>query len=185
MESTSSLNDSGIALTEANRPHDAISLFLKALNQEPKNPLLWLNLGIAQQRTGEYKTALDSFRQCVMIDNTCADAWGAMGLIYYELKQSDKAEECYHTSLEIENASPKVWNNLGVLYFTEGSYEEARDCFEEALSLFPRYYDALYNIRDTCRELHDYRAAAEFERIISEYYRDDKPHNGPFNESRT
>jgi hypothetical protein len=25
----------------------------------------------------------------------------------------------------------------------------------------------MYNLRDTCRELEDYRAAAEFERILS------------------
>jgi len=30
------------------------------------------------------------------------------------------------------------------------------------------YYDALYNLRDTCRELKDYRAAAEFERVLKD-----------------
>jgi tetratricopeptide (TPR) repeat protein len=63
--------------------------------------------------------------------------------------------------------SPKTWNNLGVLYFVEGSYEEARHCFEEAISLAPIYYEAIFNLRDTCRELGDYRAAAEFERVLS------------------
>jgi len=168
MEKSSSLNDSGIALTEANRPHDAIPLFLKALIIDPGNPLLWLNLGIAQQRTGEYQEALDSYRHSLYIDDNTVDAWGAMGLIYYELEQFKNAEECYRAALIREKASPKIWNNLGVLYFTVGSYEEARTCFEEAISIFPRYYDAIYNLRDTCRELQDYRAAAEFERILSE-----------------
>ena len=168
MESSAQLNDSGIALTEANRPFEAISLFQKALIIDPVNPLLWLNLGIAQQRTGEYQAALDSFWRSIQFDDDQADAWGAMGLIYYELEQLEKAEECYQSALIRDRSPPKIWNNLGVLYFTQGSYEEARSCFEEALSLFPCYYDALYNIRDTCRELEDYRAAAEFERILSE-----------------
>jgi hypothetical protein len=30
------------------------------------------------------------------------------------------------------------------------------------------YYDALFNLRDTCRELGDYRAASEFGRVIAE-----------------
>jgi tetratricopeptide (TPR) repeat protein len=93
-----------------------------------------------------------------------------MGLIYYELEQFDNAERCFRSGLGRESNSPKIWNNLGVLYFVLGSYEEARYCFEEALSLFPRSYDALYNIRDTCRELRDYRAAAEFERILKESF---------------
>jgi tetratricopeptide (TPR) repeat protein len=90
-----------------------------------------------------------------------------MGLIYYEIDEFHNAEECYHKALERDPSSPKIWNNLGVLYFSEGSYEQARHCFEEALSLLPMYYDALFNLRDTCRELKDFRAAAEFERILS------------------
>jgi tetratricopeptide (TPR) repeat protein len=91
-----------------------------------------------------------------------------MGLIYYEMEQFELAEECYHSALIRNEDAPKTWNNLGVLYFVEGSYEEARHCFEEAVSLAPLYYEALYNLRDACRELEDYRAAAEFARILSE-----------------
>jgi tetratricopeptide (TPR) repeat protein len=167
METAAYLNNSGIALTEANRPNDAISLFLKALSIEPENPLLWLNLGIAQQRTGDYDEALNSLQRAVGIEYGLADAWVSMGLIYYEQEQFELAEVCYHSAIEQEENAPKTWNNLGVLYFTEGSYEEARQCFEEAVRLAPLYYEALYNLRDACRELKDYRAAAEFERILS------------------
>jgi tetratricopeptide (TPR) repeat protein len=167
METAESLNDSGIALTEANRPYDAIPLFRKALIMEPENPLLWFNLGIAQQRTGEYNEAIESFQHAVDIDDTLAEAWLSMGLIYYETKELDLAEKCYCTALEYNENDPKIWNNLGVLYFNEENYEKARHCFENAVSLYPHYYDALYNLRDTCRELHDYKAAAEFERALS------------------
>jgi tetratricopeptide (TPR) repeat protein len=167
METASFLNDSGIALTEANRPYEAIPLFRKALIMEPENPLLWLNLGIAQQRTGEYEEAAGSFQRAVYIDDNLTEAWVSLGLIYYEMEQFDLAEECYQTALLRDENAPKTWNNLGVLYFVEGSFEEARQCFEEAVSLSPLYYEALFNLRDACRELEDYRAAAEFERILS------------------
>ena len=167
METAAFLNDSGIALTEANRPNEAIPLFRKALCMEPENPLLWLNLGIAQQRTGDYEDAIDSFHRAIMIEDQLAEAWVSMGLIYYDLEQFELAEECYHSALLRDDSDPKTWNNMGVLYFTEGSFEEARRCFEEAVSLSPVYYDALFNLRDTCRELEDYRAAAEFERVLS------------------
>jgi tetratricopeptide (TPR) repeat protein len=168
METAAVLNDSGIALTEANRPNEAIPLFQKALIMEPENPFLGTNLGIAQQRTGDYDEALDSFRHAVMIEDEIADPWVSMGLIYYEMEDFEMAEECYQSALVREDGDPKTWNNLGVLYFVEGSYEEARHCFEEAVSLAPLYYEALYNLRDTCRELRDYRASSEFGRILSE-----------------
>jgi len=167
METAAILNDSGIALTEANRPNDAIPLFRKALVMEPGNPLLWLNLGIAQQRTGNYDEAVDSFHQALHIDESLAEAWLSMGLIYYETEEFDLSENCYHSALAHDDANPKVWNNLGVLFFSKGDLDEARNCFEEAVSLVPHYYDALFNLRDTCRKLGDYRAAAEFERALS------------------
>jgi Flp pilus assembly protein TadD len=168
METAAALNSSGIALTEANRPNDAIPLFRKALIMEPQNPLLWLNLGIAQQRTGEYEEAIFSFQKALAIDDDIAEAWLSLGLIYYELEYFDLAESSYQRSIMLDDGNPKTWNNLGVLYFVEGDFEEARYCFEEALTLAPHYYDVLFNIRDACRELEDYRAAAEFERRISE-----------------
>ena len=134
---------------------------------EPENPFLWTNLGIAQQRTGDYEEALPSFHRAVTIDDYIPDPWVSMGLIYYELEAFEAAEECYQSALMREDAAPKTWNNLGVLYFVEGRYEEARHCFEEAVSLSPMYAEALFNLRDTCREVHDYRAAAEFGRVLS------------------
>ncbi|MDR1654874.1 MAG: tetratricopeptide repeat protein [Treponema sp.] len=167
METAAALNSSGIALTEANRPYEAISLFEKALIIEPENPLLWLNLGIARQRTGDYEAAVECFYQTVNIDNFISEAWVSLGLIYYELEQFELAENCYCSALQVEENDPKVWNNMGALYFTLGNNEEARRCFEEAVRLAPMYYDALYNLRDTCMELNDYRAASEFGRILS------------------
>jgi tetratricopeptide (TPR) repeat protein len=168
METAAFLNNSGIALTEANRPYEAIPLFRKALGMEPENPLLWLNLGIAQQRTGNYEEAIDCFHKALNIDDCLGEAWLSMGLIHYELEEFDLCEDCYRAALAQNENDPKAWNNLGVLFFTKGDFEEARRCFEEAVSLVPHYHDALINLRDSCRELGDYRAAAEFERALSE-----------------
>ena len=167
MDTAAFLNDSGIALTEANRPFEAIPLFRKALSIEPENPLLWLNLGIAQQRTGEYNEAIESFHRALVIDDGLDEAWLSMGLIYYETNEFELSEECYLSAISHNESDPKTWNNLGVLYFNQGILEDARQCFEKSISLCPQYYDAMFNLRDTCRELGDYRAAAEFERILS------------------
>jgi len=167
MESVISLNNSAVALTEANKPFEAISLFREALTLDPENPMLWLNMGIAQQKTGEYTEAIDSFRRCLLYDDDLIDAWHSLGLIYYETNDFDLAEQCYLSALSRSGSDPKTWNNLGVLYFNRNNFEEARNCFEKSISIFPHFYDALFNLRDTCRELGDFKAAAEFERILS------------------
>ncbi|MCL2180894.1 MAG: tetratricopeptide repeat protein [Treponema sp.] len=166
METAVALNNSAVALTEANQPFEAIPLFREALILEPENPLLWLNLGIAQQKTGEYAEAIESFRHCLIINEDLCEAWQSLGLIHYELKEFDLAQEYYLSALDRNDNDPKTWNNLGVLYFNTNNFTEARNCFEKSVSLFPQYYDALFNLRDACRELGDFRAAAEFERVL-------------------
>jgi tetratricopeptide (TPR) repeat protein len=146
-------------------------MFRKALNMEPENPLIWLNLGIAQQHTGDYDEAIDSFHRAIGINDALDEAWLSLGLIHYEQKQFELAEDCYHFALGRNENSPKIWNNLGVLYFAQRYYEEARHCFEEAVALAPLYEDALFNLRDVCRELKDYQAAAEFARSLSQLSR--------------
>jgi len=167
METATALNNSAVALTEANQPFEAIPLFREALILEPENPLLWLNLGIAQQKTGEYTEAIESFQRSIMIDDSLTEAWHSIGLIYYELNEFELAQSCYISALSHNDNDPKIWNNLGVVYFNQNNFEEARNCFEKSVSLCPQYYDALFNLRDTCRELGDFRAAAEFERALS------------------
>ncbi len=167
METVAELNDSGIVLTEANRPTDAIPLFRRALIMEPENPLLWLNLGVAQHRSGDYDEAEFCLDRCRSIDDTRAEAWAALGLVYYEQERFDEAENCYQGALVRDPNLSHCWNNLGVLYFQEGSYNEARECFERAINLNPWYYDAVYNLRDTCAELGDSRAADEFSRLLA------------------
>lgn len=168
METVATLNDSGIMLTEANRPSDAIPLFRKALILEPENPLLWFNLGIAQHKSGDYDDAEESLERCRAIDDDCSEAWEALALLHYEREHYDEAEFFYSGAMERNAASSRGWNNFGVLYFAEGSHNEARDCFERAVTLDPYYWDALFNLRDVCRELGDERASAEFDRRLRE-----------------
>jgi tetratricopeptide (TPR) repeat protein len=179
MDTAAALNDSGIALTEANRPFDAIPLFQKALAMDPGNPLLWLNLGVAQHRLGEYDQAMFSFDRCRSIDDDCSEAWASMGLLCYETERYEEAEMLYREALSRNKVAPKSWNNLGVLYFTLSNFEEARECFEQAVCLTPIYYDALFNLRDVCQELGDARAAQEYGRRLSELDTRAKSHIHP------
>jgi len=129
--------------------------------------LLWLNLGIAEQRVGDSEEAADCFRRALAMDESLGEAWLSLGLVYYEADEFDLSEECYHSALVCDRANPKTWNNLGVLHFAKGDYETARTLFEEAVTLSPHFRDALINLRDTCEELGDGRAAGEFARILS------------------
>lgn len=165
METSSDLNRAGIALTQAGKPFEAIAVFDKAIFLDKDNPVLYLNKGLSEQKTGNYEAAARCFEKAIDLRSNFSDAWAALGLLYYESGRLETAERCYARALEGERKSETL-NNLGVVYFNQERYEDARRRFEEAVSLSPFFYDALYNLRDVCVELDDLQAAAEAERAI-------------------
>ncbi|MDR2793980.1 MAG: tetratricopeptide repeat protein [Treponema sp.] len=163
METSSALNNIGIALTQAGKPFEAIAIFDKAITLDRDNSALFLNKGLAEQKTGNYEAAISCFEKALELYSGFSDAWAALGLIYYETGRLEIAEYCYMHALKEERKSETL-NNIGVLCFNRERYEDARCYFEEALS--PFFYDALYNLRDTCEELNDFQAASEMGRLI-------------------
>ena len=55
---------------------------------------------------------------------------------------------------------------LGVFYFSEEKYEDAAEAFEMAISIYPQFYDALFNLRDTYLELGNKTGADECTTIM-------------------
>ncbi|MDR2841856.1 MAG: tetratricopeptide repeat protein [Spirochaetaceae bacterium] len=146
--SAQELNNQGIALTEADKSEEAIALFHEALKIEPWNPLLYLNLAIAEQKNGNCQAAEENFKAALAIDTKLGEAQAGLGLIHYGRGEFEEARHCYLLALENNCCIPKVMNNLGVLDFINGDFESARSCFESALSLMPNYKDAILNLQD-------------------------------------
>ncbi|MDR1074686.1 MAG: tetratricopeptide repeat protein [Treponema sp.] len=165
METPSELNGVGIALTQAGKPFEAIAVFDKAISLDKDNPVLYLNKGLSEQKTGNYDSATRCFEKAIELRSNFSDAWSALGLVYYETGRLEIAERCYARALENERTGGAL-NNLGVVYFNQKRYEDARRCFEEAVALCPFFYDTLYNLRDACMELNDFQAATETERLM-------------------
>jgi tetratricopeptide (TPR) repeat protein len=165
METSSELNGIGIALTQIGKPFEAIAVFDKAISLDKDNPVLYLNKGLSEQKTGNYKAAATCFEKAIELHSDFSNAWAALGLVCYESGQLEIAERCYARALEGERKSETL-NNLGVVYFNQERYEDARQCFEEAVALSPFFYDALYNLRDACVKLDDFQAATEAERLL-------------------
>ena len=165
-ETSAQLNDAAVLLTQAGSPAEAIGLFRKAIEQKgqaenrtPKSPatepasaketaLLYFNMAVAEQKTGDYEAAIGSFHKAVALQDDFSDAWTALGLAYYETNRFDLSEPCYQKALSLHR-TPNILNNLGVLYFNMENYEKARERFESALSLNPFHDDASYNLQDT------------------------------------
>lgn len=71
-------------------------------------------LGAGYYQVGQYKTALEEFREALQIDPGFVPAHSMMGLVYMELKEDDKARQSFERALRIDPADSDANNNYGL-----------------------------------------------------------------------
>jgi tetratricopeptide (TPR) repeat protein len=105
-------NDLGYGLEAAQRNElsDAVSYFMKAINEEsplhPNDPTLYAyahyNLGLLQVRFGNPDLALQEFGEAITLAPDFAHAYNAQGDVYASQGEWEMAFERYDTALQID-----------------------------------------------------------------------------------
>jgi len=78
------------------------NLSKKALDLNPKSPIVWRYMGIAYVTKKEYVKAIECYEKAVEIDPNYVSAWYNMGNAYHNKKEYDKAIECYEKAVKID-----------------------------------------------------------------------------------
>lgn len=152
-ESPETLNNQAIELAQEGFYKEAIACFKRAISISQENYLLWYNLGLTYRDSGNLDSALEALNQAYTINEPNVEIYEALIQILYLQKNYDRAIELNLEALDFFPDNAHIWNNLGVLYFALEDYEMASDAFEIAVTIYPYFYDALYNLRDTYEEL--------------------------------
>jgi len=106
----------GGAYILAGRHQDAIPLLEAALEAEPENPMIWINLGAAHLGNPILATS----------------------------EQQKQAIRAFEKSLELDPAAPSVHYNLGLIFVHRGDNDLAQAAFRHALRVNPQDRDARY-----------------------------------------
>ncbi|HZK20525.1 MAG TPA: tetratricopeptide repeat protein [Treponemataceae bacterium] len=154
-ESPEKLNTQAISLASEGSFKEAVACFHQALLIEKSNYLLWYNLGLTYRDYGNLELAKEALLQAYKCNEYDQDVIETLSLVCYAMDNIDAAFLYCRLGLEVNPENPHMWNNMGVFFFSKGEYADASDAFETALSIYPHYYDALYNLRDTYIELNN------------------------------
>lgn len=152
-ESPETLNNQAIELAQEGFYKEAIACFKRAIAISKENYTLWYNLGLTYRDSGNLDSAAEALHQAYSINETNVEIYEALVQVYYLQKDYQRAVALNLEALDFFPDNAHIWNNLGVLYFAQEDYEMAAEAFEMAVTIYPYYYDALYNLRDTYAEL--------------------------------
>jgi len=114
------------------------------LNPEFKESLL--NLGAAEEESGQVDSAFTHVRLLLRLSPQYAPAWYALGNLYARIDRPDSAASAYRSAVRLDPDLAQAENNLGVVLERMGRFEEAAAHYERALTLQPGYSDATNNL---------------------------------------
>ncbi|HOS29444.1 MAG TPA: tetratricopeptide repeat protein [Treponemataceae bacterium] len=160
-ENPETLNTQAIELASQGDYPEAIACFKRAIAIERENYLLWFNMGVTYRDLGDLEGAKQALLQANAINPDDEEVMETLALIYFSLGQTELALDTCIDTLDINPNNAHIWNTIGVLHFSKSNYQEACTSFERAVTLYPHYYDALYNLRDTYTELGNKQGALE------------------------
>lgn len=162
------LNNHAITLAAKGDFDDAISCLQRAVVLDKDNYLLWYNMGTTFRDAGKLKEARKALETAFRLAPDNMDVVEALAQVSLMQKDYVASARFCQSGIDTNEYNPRLWNLLGVISFQQADFRLASECFERALSLNAFDGDALFNLRDTYRELGENDAAAECERRMKE-----------------
>lgn len=143
---------------------DSVVPKAKVDTTERRRARIRLELAAQHYQSRNYSTALDELRHALTVDPEYSAAYGMLGLIYMDLKDSPRAEESFKQALKLSPDNPDVNNNYGWFLCQAGREREAVALFERAASdpLYTAPSKPLHNAGVCMRKVGDSKAAESF-----------------------
>ena len=167
-------------LSEYNKLHyeTAITYWLNASKLEPRNEIVYNNIGLAFSFLKKYKESIENYNKSIELNPKYATAYNNRGVLYANLKDYKKSFEDYNKAIELNPEYADAYNNRGNLYLRLKKYKESIENYNKAIELNPKY-DLAYNNRGALythlnkykKAIDDFNKAIELNPKDEIYYR--------------
>ncbi|HEV8343813.1 MAG TPA: tetratricopeptide repeat protein [Candidatus Binatia bacterium] len=154
---------------------EAKAFFEDLITRNPKDPDVYLFLGIVTLRLREPETAEVYIRKALALHPDHLEARTLMGWLNLEVKRDYAAAIAdYDRVVQLRPDLPEAYNNLGVAFKKKGEMEKALANFNRALELRENYGEARSNRGWVYAEQRKWREAREdFEQVLRIHPRDE------------
>jgi Flp pilus assembly protein TadD len=120
--------------------------YREMIDLNPKNALVWANLGAVEQRAGDAKKAAECFEQSVQHNPELASSWLALGLLRLEAGDTYNALSALARAVHEDPEDARAHNYLAIAAKKLGWADAAEVELQKALKLQPEYGAAHFNL---------------------------------------
>jgi tetratricopeptide (TPR) repeat protein len=142
---------------------DAIGQYEQALQLNPNDPNVPVNLATALLRADRFEEAIGYYERALRIDPNDAHAHYNLGIALVKVGQPGQGIEHFEQALRIDPDYAEAHVILGSLLFDQGKAAEAIGHWEQALRIDPDYAEAHYNLANA------FLRGGRFEEAIEHY----------------
>jgi len=150
------LRDNGEAFLQAGQTNRALEQFLKALEDDPKDPYLHYDLAWAYNLKGVNAKAEFHAKEAIRLKPDFSVAQNYLGTLYFRSGRVDLAIESYQKALSnvLYTHPQDAHFNLGSAYLSRKEYDKAVEHLEKATRLVPEFVAAYNNLGEAYEGLH-------------------------------
>ena len=125
---------------------DGTTLWTDVVAKNPNNDRAHNNLGLALEKKGLLKAAIDQYFEALRLNPDNAETYANLGIAIMRTGNYPEAIRVYLLGLEITPGDPGIHSNLGVTLERNGQIDDAITHYEIALEIDPEYAEAHNNL---------------------------------------
>lgn len=162
------LYNEGLQFLKESDYYSAITVFNKALKESPNHAATYYNLGLAyRELKGEESNAIRTITKAVNLDRKNAKYQYALGVVYYDMGEGDKAQENFEGAYSLGMRTKGLYKSLASTYFFNSKYDKAILLYETAVAEDPKDVQMLYNLGTAYLNGNKLNAAiTTFEKVV-------------------
>lgn len=131
-------NAYALALSEAGKQQEAITVLQKVLAGDADNPSSYEQLSLAYLRLGRFGEARDAAQKALSFNPELSRAWNNLGVALFQLKQTGGALDAWQKATDLD---PRLFDalwNLGIKAAEAGRTAQAKKALEKFVATAPK-----------------------------------------------
>ncbi len=160
----------GEALEKEERYEDALKIYKKGVEKDPKDVELWMGIGRVSLKLDNLEEAAKAYERAYLIEPENRQICENLAFVYEKMGRLRDALTYIDRALGLDPKDKYLWNTKALLLMKLEKFEDAIKCFDRALEIDPDFEPAIEGKND-CERIIEERNLEKFARevLIHEY----------------